>query len=72
MKSEKSCKDFGEKKIGVLMSVKEVSEYLGVSKQVLYSWVFNKKCPLPVIRVGGSMRFNREMVERFGRGEVLD
>ena len=65
-------KDFEEKKVGVLMSMQEAANYLGVSKQVLYSWVFNKKCPLPVIRVGGSMRFNREMVERFGRGEVLD
>ena len=65
-------KDFEEKKVGVLMSVKEAANYLGVSKQVLYSWVFNKKCPLPVIKVGGSVRFNREMVERFGRGEVLD
>ena len=65
-------KDFEEKKVGVLMSVKEAANYLGVSKQVLYSWVFNKKCPLPVIKVGGSVRFNREMVERFGRGEILD
>ena len=65
-------KDFEEKKVGVLMSVKEAANYLGVSKQVLYNWVFNKKCPLPVIRVGGSIRFNREMVERFSRGEILD
>ena len=65
-------KDFEEKKVGVLMSVKEAANYLGVSKQVLYNWVFNKKCPLPVIRVGGSMRFNREMVERFGKGEILN
>ena len=64
-------KDFGEKKVGVLMSVKEAANYLGVSRQVLYSWVFNKKCPLPVIRVGGSVRFNREMVERFSRGELF-
>ena len=65
-------KDFEEKKVGVLMSVKEAANYLGVSRQVLYSWVFNKKCPLPVIRVGGSVRFNREMVERFGKGEILN
>ena len=65
-------KDFGEKKVGVLMSVKEAANYLGVSRQVLYNWVFTKKCPLPVIRVGGSIRFNREMVERFSRGEILD
>ena len=65
-------KDFEEKKVGVLMSVREAADYLGVSTHVLYNWVFNKKCPLPVIKVGGSVRFNREMVERFGRGEVLD
>ena len=65
-------KDFEEKKVGVLMSMQEAANYLGVNKQTLYSWVYSKKCPLPVIRVGRSVRFNREMIERFGRGEILD
>ena len=65
-------KDFEEKKVGVLMSMQEAANYLGVNKQTLYSWVYSKKCPLPVIRVGRSVRFNRETVERFGKGEILN
>ena len=43
-----------------LMSIKEVAEFLGVSKMAIYKWA--KKGFIPCLRVGRQYRFIKEEI----------
>ncbi len=47
------------------VSVDEVAEYLGVSKDTLYAWVTHKG--MPVFKVGRFWKFKREDVDAWVR-----
>ena len=47
-----------------LMKEREVAEMLRISRQTLSKWRSEDKGP-PFIQVGGSIRYNREAVQRW-------
>lgn len=47
------------------MSVDEIAEYLGVSKDTVYSWVSNRR--MPSYKVGRFWKFKREEVDEWVR-----
>ena len=48
-----------------LMSPKELSEYIGVKESSLAVWRTNKTDPLPYIKVGGLIRYDKEIVDKW-------
>lgn len=54
-----------EMKQNKLMSPKELSEYIGVKESSLAVWRTNKTYPLPYIKVGGLIRYNKEAVDKW-------
>ena len=50
---------------GKLMSIKEVAEFLGVSKIAIYKWA--KKGFIPCLRVGKQYRFSKEEIIEWAR-----
>ena len=54
-----------EIKYNKLMSPKELSEYLGVKESSLAVWRTNKTYPLPYIKVGGLIRYNKDAVDKW-------
>jgi len=48
-----------------LMSPKELSEYIGVKESSLAVWRTNKTYPLPYIKVGGLIRYNKDAVDKW-------
>ena len=58
-----------------LMSIKEVAEFLGVSKMAIYKWA--KKGFIPCLRVGRQYRFIKEEIiewakKRGSRGRMRE
>lgn len=51
----------GEKRI---LSIKEASEYLGVSVRTLYDWAYQKK-ELPFIKLGGKLAYDIKDLEKY-------
>lgn len=47
------------------LSPKELSEYIGVKESSLAVWRTNKTYPLPYIKVGGLIRYNKEAVDQW-------
>lgn len=47
----------------VLMSVKDVAAYLGLSERTVYSMI--KRAEIPYLRVGGQYRFDHERVDQW-------
>lgn len=45
------------------LSVKELSEYLGVAKHTIYSWTSMRK--IPFVKMGGLVRFDIEAIEKW-------
>lgn len=43
------------------MNIKELSEYLNVSKHTIYSWVSMKR--IPHLKIGGTLRFDIREIE---------
>ena len=50
---------------GRLLTINEVSEWLGVSKAWVYDHVTRKKPLLPCVRFGEITRFRRDEIEKF-------
>ena len=44
-----------------LMSVDELSDYLGLQKQTIYNWLHHRK--IAGIKIGKVWRFNREYID---------
>jgi excisionase family DNA binding protein len=51
-----------------LMTTEDVVAYLRVSKSMVYKLA--ESAQLPCLRIGACLRFERETVERFARGEI--
>jgi excisionase family DNA binding protein len=60
-----------EKPTPQLMSIDQLADYLGLSKQTLYNWLSKKK--IPGIKIGKVWRFKRAEIEnwlkKFGRNK---
>ena len=55
------------------LSIKELSEYLGIPKHTIYSWTSMKK--IPYVKLGRAIRFDMTEIESWikeRRVEVLD
>jgi excisionase family DNA binding protein len=50
-----------EENVNELLSVKQVAEYLQLKRDTIYAWARQGK--IPVIRVGGILRFRRKDIE---------
>lgn len=46
-----------------LLRPQEAAEYLGIAIGTLYNWSSQRR--LPVVKIGGRIRFRREALERF-------
>lgn len=42
-------------------SVDELADYLGISKNTVYSWVWQKR--IPYVKVGKLLKFNMRLIE---------
>jgi excisionase family DNA binding protein len=51
------------KRIPRLMSVDELSDYLGLQKQTIYNWLHNKK--ISGIKIGKVWRFDRRYIDEW-------
>jgi excisionase family DNA binding protein len=51
-----------------LMTAGDVAAYLRVSKSMVYKLA--ESAHLPSLRIGACLRFQRDTVERFARGEI--
>ena len=49
------------------MKVKEIAEYLQISKDLIYKWAQQGK--IPVSKIGNQWRFNREEVEEWAKSQ---
>ena len=47
----------------IYLTPKELSEYIGVKESSLAVWRTNKTYPIPYIKVGGLIRYNKEAVD---------
>ena len=47
------------------LTPKELSEYIGVKESSLAVWRTNKTYPLPYIKVGSLIRYNKEAVDKW-------
>lgn len=54
----------------LLLTVSEVADLLGVHRSTLYRTIERARLPLPIVRVGATMRVPRAAVERMLRGEL--
>jgi len=45
------------------LDVKELSEYLGVSKHTIYSWTSMQK--IPFVKMGGLVKFDIKAIEKW-------
>ena len=54
----------------VLLTISEVADLLGVHRSTLYRTIGRAGLPLPIIRVGATMRVPRVAVERMLGGEL--
>jgi len=54
----------------IMMSVKEVAVYLGVSVTTIYTMA--RKSEIPHIKVRGRILFNRSVIEDWTRGEYQE
>ena len=54
-----------------LLKPKEVQDRLGVSRGTLYDWHHKKRFLQPK-KIGGSLRYTEEDVEKFVNGECLE
>jgi excisionase family DNA binding protein len=46
-----------------LITIKEASEYLGISKNTLYSWVSQKK--IDYVKIGRLTKFDLKVIDKF-------
>jgi len=53
----------------LLLTISEVADLLGIHKSTLYRTIGRSELPLPVIRVGATMRVPRAAIERMLAGE---
>jgi excisionase family DNA binding protein len=49
------------------MKVKEIAEYLQISKDLIYKWAQQGK--IPVSKIGNQWRFNKEEVEVWAKSQ---
>ncbi|MFA7677538.1 MAG: helix-turn-helix domain-containing protein [Candidatus Omnitrophota bacterium] len=52
-----------QKRIPRLMSVDDLSDYLGLQKQTIYNWLHNKK--IAGIKIGKVWRFDRKSIDEW-------
>ncbi|MDD3297138.1 MAG: helix-turn-helix domain-containing protein [Candidatus Omnitrophica bacterium] len=52
-----------QKRIPRLMSVDDLSDYLGLQKQTIYNWLHNKK--ITGIKIGKVWRFDRKSIDEW-------
>jgi len=53
------------------LSVKEIAQYLGVSKDTVYTWISRKK--MPAHKIGRLWKFNKDEVDTWVReGKTSD
>lgn len=45
------------------LTVKELSEHLGVSRYTIYSWISMRR--IPFVKMGGLVRFDAKAIERW-------
>lgn len=53
-----------------LLTVREVAEALGCREDTLYRWISEGRSPLPVVRLGRSVRFRQVDLDRLVLGET--
>lgn len=53
--------------VGKLLTVEEVADRLGLSRQTLWNWHQLGKGP-PVRKVGGRLRYDEQLLERWVKG----
>ncbi len=53
-----------------LLTVREAARYLGVTVQAVYVWVDKNK--IPYRRLNKTLRFSRQELERWSKGEPLE
>lgn len=53
-----------------LMAVKEVAPAIGITHDALYRMVAEGRSPLPVVKIGGRIRFRRTDLNRLLFGEA--
>ena len=54
-----------------LLTISEVADLIGVHRSTLYRTIGRASLPLPVVRVGATMRVPRAAVERMLSGDVV-
>lgn len=55
--------------LGPYLKPREVAKILQVSVKSLYRWVRDPRSRLPVVRIGGTLRFSRPSLERWLQAE---
>lgn len=55
-----------------LMSREEAAEYLGVSPKTLATWATTKRYPLPLVKVGRSVRYRVADLEAFIQSRTVN
>lgn len=55
--------------MGPYLTPQEVAAVLRISVKSLYRWARDPKARLPVVRIGGSLRFSRPSLERWLQAE---
>lgn len=56
-------------KMGKLMSVAELAEYLKLDKQTIYNWLHKKK--ISGIKVGRVWRFDKDAIDAWLRSNII-
>jgi len=49
------------------MKVKEIAEYLQISKDLIYKW--SQQGIIPVSKIGNQWRFNREEIDEWAKAQ---
>jgi excisionase family DNA binding protein len=52
------------------LKVGEVADYLGLSKNTVYSWVCQKR--IPYFKVGRLVKFDRQKIDRWAETREVD
>ncbi|MFA5858406.1 MAG: helix-turn-helix domain-containing protein [Elusimicrobiota bacterium] len=53
-----------------LLSITEVSEYLGLSKNTIYSWIWQRK--IPYVKCGRLVKFDKKDIDQWIERHKID
>lgn len=54
-----------ERKSDPLLTRTQAAEYLNIKTQTLAAWACNKRYPLPMVKIGRTVRYKLSELERF-------